>query len=252
MKASQKAAEFVRSYFEAWNRQDANAIADHLAENGTYLDMPDQKPLTRAELIATLEESFRDNDNHYELVGKVLSDSETLAFQYKVTPNGGTGPASYGAESISLRKGSALQIADYYESPELQTPRSPLAQVQRYAKSGLSESQLEQLKSRVQQAMIQDQAYLDPDLTLPGLANLLSCSVNHLSQVINAGFGRSFFDYVNEYRVRDAMELLSHSDEGAPTVLQVALDVGFNSTSTFYVAFKKVTGKTPAQYRKEI
>jgi AraC-like DNA-binding protein len=98
--------------------------------------------------------------------------------------------------------------------------------------------------------MEEEKIYLQPDLTLPQLASALSCSVNHVSQAINAGFGMSFFDYLNQLRVREATRLLQTGDGDTPTVLNVALQVGFNSTSTFYVAFKKVTGKTPAEFRR--
>ncbi len=59
-----------------------------------------------------------------------------------------------------------------------------------------------------------------------------------------------FFDFVNHYRVRDAIQILSVPTE-CPGILEVALDVGFNSISTFYAAFKRATGKTPAQFRRE-
>jgi AraC-like DNA-binding protein len=79
----------------------------------------------------------------------------------------------------------------------------------------------------------------------------MDCSVNHLSQAINAGFGVSFYDYVNGYRVRQAADILCCGDTESNGILDVALAVGFNSTSTFYAAFKKITGQTPAQYRRE-
>ena len=94
--------------------------------------------------------------------------------------------------------------------------------------------------------------YLRPDLTLPELAKAVGCSVNHLSQVINSGFGRSFFDYVNRYRIDRAKELLSELDGHADSVLNIAFSVGFNSNSAFYTAFKKAVGEAPAQYRRRL
>jgi AraC-like DNA-binding protein len=98
--------------------------------------------------------------------------------------------------------------------------------------------------------MEEDKVYLDPELSLPRLAEALGCSVNHLSQAINAGHNLSFFDYVNHYRVAEAARLLRQKDCRFPAVLDVALSVGFNSISTFYTAFKKSTGQTPAKYRR--
>jgi AraC-like DNA-binding protein len=51
--------------------------------------------------------------------------------------------------------------------------------------------------------------------------------------------------------VREATALLALDGPRAPTILDVALSVGFNSTSTFYAAFKRITGKTPARFRRD-
>jgi len=59
---------------------------------------------------------------------------------------------------------------------------------------------------------------------------------------------QTFFDYVNRWRVQDAMRLLEQSSEN---VLTISNEVGFNSRSSFYTAFKKVTGNTPTAYRKQ-
>ena len=254
-------ADFVTSYFDAWNKQDSKAIAQHLAENGTYLDVPENRHLCREQLIEQLDELFELETNVYELTGEVLAGENTIAFQYKVYPrNSSSTPQQaqtwFGAEFVTLRDGAVVEIADYYEQQGQQAPHSPLLsatgarRVQRYAKSGLGTLQMEKVKHQLVELMESEKVYLQPDLTLPDLAGALGCTVNHVSQAINAGFGVSFFDYLNEYRVKDAMCLLGQDDSDSRTVLNVALDVGFNSTSTFYVAFKKVTGKTPAQYRR--
>lgn len=256
-----RAADFVASYFDAWNQQDAQAIADHLAENGTYLDIPVQQHMSREQLVQHLNDSFELETNFYEVTGEVLAGKNTIAFQYKVFPrdpqkNPDQTETWFGAEFITLHDGAAVEIADYYEQQGQQPPHSPLAnatgaaRIKRYAKSGLSAVQMDEVKRQLGELMEKHRVYLKSDLTLPELAKALNCTVNHLSQAINAGFGVSFFDYLNEYRVKDAMRLLRKDNGEAPTVLNVALEVGFNSTSTFYVAFRKVTGKTPAHYRR--
>lgn len=257
------ATEFVARYIEAWNQQDSQAIANHLSESGTYLDVPIHQQLSREQLIKHLDEQFRVEDYSYELSGEVCSGENTISFQYIAIPRSSSkqttqNDAWFGAEFITLQAGSALEIADYYEQRGTAMPESPIAdaagshRVKRYAKSGLSASQMNGVKQQLEALMQVDKIYLQPNLTLPELADKMNCSVNHLSQVINAGFGVSFFDYLNKYRIGEAMHLLDPQDPRQPTVLSVALQVGFNSTSTFYVAFKKVTGKTPAQYRRQL
>lgn len=247
-------ADFVASYFEAWNHRDAGAVASHLASDGTYCDMPLQRTLSGPELVAYLQDYFAGASNRYRLVGEILSGESTIAFQYQAFPrDGGEGASWTGAEFVTLEGDTAVQIEDYYRSPDLELAGAhddPQWQrrVQRYAKSGLDEDALQQVMRRLETLMEQEHCYLRADLTLPQLAREMGCSVNHLSQVINAGCGMSFYDFVNGYRVRRATQLLADTD--ARPILDIALSVGFNSSSTFYSAFRKVTGRTPAQYRK--
>ena len=105
-------------------------------------------------------------------------------------------------------------------------------------------------KQRLDQVMQSQKEFLRPDLTMPKLADSVGCSVNNLSQVINSGFGTSFFDYLNHYRVDHARELLADSAHQRKAILNIAFEVGFNSNSAFYAAFKKFVGQTPAQYRR--
>ncbi|MEM0953968.1 MAG: helix-turn-helix domain-containing protein [Pseudomonadota bacterium] len=250
------AREFVATYIEAWNCQDSEAVLSHMADEGTYRDITHQQQLSRQQFSHHLDDEFVGAQYAYALVGDVCTGGDSIAFQYKALPLSGSGVSWYGSEFITLKDGSAVEIADYYEAREEFAPRRPvvsatsLVRAQRYAKSGLSPEQLEEIKSRLIALMENEKLFLTPDLTLPMLAEQLGASVNHVSQVINAGFGTSFFDFINNYRIREATRMLDDDVASCPTVLTVALDVGFNSTSTFYVAFKKVTGRTPAQYRR--
>ena len=72
--------------------------------------------------------------------------------------------------------------------------------------------------------MQSEQAYLDSEITLPKLAALAECPVNHLSQVINSGFNMSFFDYLNQYRIEDAKKLLALEDGQLQAILSIAVN----------------------------
>ena len=76
--------------------------------------------------------------------------------------------------------------------------------------------------------------------------------MNHVSQTINAGLQTTFFDYINQRRVEAAMKLMQSDASSREAILDIALEVGFNSTSTFYNAFRKVTGQTPGAYRQRM
>jgi AraC-like DNA-binding protein len=258
-----RATDFVESYFNAWNHCDPKGIADHLAVDGIYCDIPENVQRSHDELIASLTDFFSNFRHRYELIGKILTSSDTIAFQYKMCPfeNGEDSSsltAFRGAEFITLHGDTAMSIVDYYDIPGLPQPANLYSQTShqakrsKYAKSGLNNEQLCEYKQRLDQIMLSQQAYLRPDLTLPRLAEAVSCSVNHLSQVINSGFGMSFFDYLNQYRIGHARKLLAKIDGRNNAILNIAFTVGFNSNSAFYAAFKKCVGQTPAQYRRAL
>lgn len=241
--------DFVQSYMEAWNQHDSSQVANHLCPGGLYCDMTRQERLSDKALIQYLNDYFDQDYFRYELVGDVLVGANTIAFQYRAEAIGEQdGPISWeGAEFIELAGDTAVKISDYYRPFE---PASPIQRPGRYAKSGLSDEAMQHLIAQLTIAMEEQQLFLDPDLSLPKLAEHLDCSVNHLSQAINAGHSMSFFDYINHYRVQEAARMLQDKSNHNPAILTVALSVGFNSTSTFYTAFKKATGKTPARYRR--
>lgn len=88
----------------------------------------------------------------------------------------------------------------------------------------------------------------DPLVSLPKLARAVGVTPNQLSYVLNHHVGKSFFDFVNAARVAEARSVLVLEPER--TILDIALSVGFNSKSTFNLAFKKITGETPSAVRE--
>ena len=116
----------------------------------------------------------------------------------------------------------------------------------KYARSALTDAHAEQLASRIKAAMEKDALYLDPNLSLQKLSRHTGALPNQISQTLNEQIGSTFFDYIAHHRIEAAKPLLR---EGAATTLEVSLDVGFNSRSTFYKAFKRETGMTPKAYR---
>ncbi|WP_430472805.1 helix-turn-helix domain-containing protein [Thalassospira lucentensis] len=89
---------------------------------------------------------------------------------------------------------------------------------------------------------------LDPLVSLPKLARAVGLTPNQLSYVLNHQVGQSFFDFVNRARIAEARAVLLLEPDR--TILDIALSVGFNSKSTFNLAFKKMTGETPSAVRE--
>lgn len=102
----------------------------------------------------------------------------------------------------------------------------------------------------VKKFMEDKEPYLDASLSLNDLARQTMKPARELSILINHHLNKHFFDFVNEYRIEKAMQMLKDPEKKALTILEVLYDVGFNSKSSFNTAFKKHTGYTPSQYRK--
>ena len=145
------------------------------------------------------------------------------------------------------------------ESPDLPTfptlpdsegePALPAESDKRkYQKSGLNSASADKLHKGLKELMETQKIYRDSELSLSDLAERLKTHPNYLSQVINEKEQKNFFDYVNNMRVAEFMELASNPKNRQFTLLALALDCGFNSKSSFIRYFKKTTGQVPSQY----
>ncbi len=123
---------------------------------------------------------------------------------------------------------------------------------EKYAKSSLNDEQAAAILSKLTQLMEKEKPHLEMGLTLPMLSKMLDVSPNHLSQVINGKLNKSFFDFVNRYRVEETKKALISPEADRFSILGIAMDAGFNSKSSFYTAFKKHTGVTPSQFKERL
>jgi len=104
-------------------------------------------------------------------------------------------------------------------------------------------------KEKVENAILVEKMYRNPELTLTDLANHLGTNPSLLSKIINRSFGKNFNDYVNQYRVLEVKENLANPANAHLTIMSLAYDAGFNSKATFNRAFKKFTGDSPKTYQ---
>lgn len=118
----------------------------------------------------------------------------------------------------------------------------------KYQKNALGPEHMAQIHLALTQRMASEQLYKDPELNLDGLAARLGVSGNALSQVINSIEQRNFYDYVNEYRVREFQRIAVLPENRQFTLLSMAFEVGFNSKTSFNRNFKKATGLSPTAY----
>ncbi|NMH86226.1 helix-turn-helix domain-containing protein [Flavivirga algicola] len=106
--------------------------------------------------------------------------------------------------------------------------------------------------SKIDDLIISDKLHLDPSLSLKTLSKKLNLSEGYISQLINKNSSLNFNDYINSLRINDAKVMLTNPDYDNYTIIAIGLEAGFNSKSSFYTAFKKLTGKTPIEYKKSV
>jgi AraC-like DNA-binding protein len=101
------------------------------------------------------------------------------------------------------------------------------------------------------QYMVEEKPYLESTLTLEKLATQVQLPTRTLSNMINRHFECHFFEFINSYRIDEAKRMLADPACTGKNMLEIMYDVGFNSKATFNTLFKKKTGMTPSQFRKQ-
>jgi AraC-like DNA-binding protein len=119
----------------------------------------------------------------------------------------------------------------------------------KYAKQSINVSTQKHFFTILSEYMEKEKPYLDSDITIRKLSDAINIPIHHLSIVINSLCGKNFAMFINEYRIREALTTLGARDNKEANILSVAFHSGFNSKSSFNSAFKKITGKTPSEYR---
>ena len=114
----------------------------------------------------------------------------------------------------------------------------------------VTDDELAHWRSQIEKLMADEKPWLDPELSLPDLAQRLQTNASVLSAVVNRAFGKNFNDFVNEYRVEAVKRLLEDPAASHLSLLGIGLECGFNSKSTFNRAFRKVTGVAPSEWGK--
>ncbi|HOI78612.1 MAG TPA: helix-turn-helix transcriptional regulator, partial [Petrimonas sp.] len=115
----------------------------------------------------------------------------------------------------------------------------------------LSGDERKNLLLKLHEALVNDKLYTKADLTVEKLAKKLSTNRTYLSQLINEEFQKGYSDLINEYRIREAMSLLSDPVSGQRySIDAIARESGFNNISNFNMLFRKHVGTTPSVFRK--
>lgn len=119
------------------------------------------------------------------------------------------------------------------------------------AYSRLSERELQDYVEAISKLMENEKLYLHETLSLRTLAAKLQKDPNLISYVLNNVFHKSFYDYVNELRIEEVKKKIGDPAYLHFKIVEIGFECGFNSKATFNRVFKKITGKSPTEYKKE-
>jgi len=148
----------------------------------------------------------------------------------------------YSSTTSGLFKNFIDRLVDLNQIPKVNKKYSSLLKIQEIPK----------WKKLLMDYMKTNKPYLDSELTLPQLAHEIGMPRNKLSYLINEHLGMNFFEFINYYRIEQVKKWLGETSKDNLTILGLALDAGFNSKGTFNTSFKKYTGLTPSQYKKNV
>ena len=116
--------------------------------------------------------------------------------------------------------------------------------------NSLDEQTAQSIIAKLKAYMEAEDPYLNPALTLRGLANQLSIHPNQLSRLLNENIGKNFNEYINQMRIEHFKELVVDPANSHISLIGLAYESGFNSKTVFNTTFKKMVGMTPGAFQK--
>ena len=106
------------------------------------------------------------------------------------------------------------------------------------------------LSRRLKQLMEEEQLFRQKDLHITDIAIHLGSNRTYVSNYINQELGLSFSDYINQYRIGYAQNMMTDS-ASAFSMLEISEQSGFANEVSFYRNFKKITGTTPNRWLRQ-
>jgi AraC-like DNA-binding protein len=140
-----------------------------------------------------------------------------------------------------------LFVVGYFSFTQPEIVRLPIER-KVTSKDRLSKEEIEQIQQKLQCLIEEEHMYTQSDLSLKSLAKALNTTTNNLSWLLNSVYEKTFYEYINEYRVKAFLKKIEDGEHKKQTLLSIAMDAGFNSKSTFNKTFKSLMNDTPSRY----
>lgn len=253
----------IERYLEGWVRSDVAAIMDLYGDGFQYHDLTAGLVVPMEGIEAFLTETFAaEGRSPMSFHDTIIPNEETVFLhwtQMLKTPGKRGTVRIGGVELLIIRDEKIVSVYEFYDfrppDPAERESQIDAAHAEQLRKLGLAEADVADIAARAGTYLTDQQAFLDPDISLSGVAEAIGVTRNQLSHVLNNVMAASFYDWVNGQRiayVKSQMEAFGETDAKAFSVVNAAMDAGFNSISGFYTAFKKHAGVTPTVYLKKV
>ena len=107
------------------------------------------------------------------------------------------------------------------------------------------------LKEKIYKVLVTNKKYRDPSYTAKKLASEINTNTRYISAVVNVKFGMNYSNFVNKYRIEDAVKVLANKQFRDLTMDEVSEMVGFANRQSFYAAFYRMKEITPRAYKNQ-
>ncbi len=121
---------------------------------------------------------------------------------------------------------------------------------EKYSSKKIDSGEVDKLTVKLNKLMNEEKIYKNANLKLKELSKELEVTPHKLSQLLNDNMGKSFAQYINQFKIEEAKKLLRENKSF--TLEAIGYESGFSSKSSFYATFKKMVGKTPSEYKTSI
>lgn len=149
---------------------------------------------------------------------------------------------------VLYEKAKSMTYADNQSESRKSTKETENIEEEQNPKQLLETEAAEKLRTRIIEAMQQQQDWKSPEFSLQELCRSVDSNSKYVSYVLNRIIGKTFSEFASEYRVLEACRMLSDKKNANMTIETIGQSVGFKSRSTFGAAFKKITGLSPKDY----
>jgi AraC-like DNA-binding protein len=121
----------------------------------------------------------------------------------------------------------------------------------KYKNSPLDKKTGKELAQKLNLLMVENSLWRKNNLRLNDLAAMMQLPKEYISQIINEQFSMNFFEFINRYRIEDAIHLIKNSPDEV-TLIEIAYQVGFNNKVSFGKAFRTHSDMSPLEFRRNL